>query len=166
MELDELIAYARNRYAIEEQHKWQEFPGFSVLSHPQTGKWIALLMRQWDTDRGREFHGRGKGGDRVSRISFRPHHGARERIETAEERQRQQQSRGCRKAAQRRDRGFPLPDPGPGQRPGEAPRLHRGRICPQHRERIPGHGAAPTRQCQTHGRREGPPAPAGDAAPL
>ena len=55
MELDELIAYARNRYAIEEQHKWQEFPGFSVLSHPQTGKWIALLMRQWDTDRGREI---------------------------------------------------------------------------------------------------------------
>ena len=55
MELDELIAYARNRYAIEEQHKWQEFPGFSVLSHPQTGKWIALLMRQWDTDRGMEI---------------------------------------------------------------------------------------------------------------
>lgn len=52
MELSELTAYAKEKYHIEEQHKWADFPGFSVLSHPRTGKWIALLMRQWDTDSG------------------------------------------------------------------------------------------------------------------
>ena len=55
MELAELTAYAYEKYQIAEQHKWQEFPGFSVLCHPETGKWIALLMRQWDTDLGREI---------------------------------------------------------------------------------------------------------------
>ena len=50
MELSELVLYAREKYHIEEQHKWAEFPGFSVLVHPQTGKWVALLMRQWDPD--------------------------------------------------------------------------------------------------------------------
>ena len=55
MELSELTAYAREKYQIEEQHKWAEFPGFSVLCHPQTGKWIALLMRQWDTETGTEI---------------------------------------------------------------------------------------------------------------
>ncbi len=55
MQLAELIAYAKEKYQIEEQHKWADFPGFSVLCHPQTGKWVALLMRQWDTDTGREL---------------------------------------------------------------------------------------------------------------
>lgn len=55
MQMAELIAYAREKYQIEEQHKWADFPGFSVLSHPRTGKWIALLMRQWDTERGEEI---------------------------------------------------------------------------------------------------------------
>ena len=55
MQMAELIAYAKERYGIEEQHKWAEFPGFSVLCHPQTGKWIALLMRQWDAERGEEI---------------------------------------------------------------------------------------------------------------
>ncbi len=55
MELSELIAYAREKYQIEEQHKWADFPGFSVLCHPQTGKWVALLMRQWDTENGTEI---------------------------------------------------------------------------------------------------------------
>ena len=55
MQLAELVAYAREKYQIEEQHKWADFPGFSVLCHPQTGKWIALLMRQWDTDTGAEI---------------------------------------------------------------------------------------------------------------
>ena len=55
MQLAELTAYAKDKYQIEEQHKWADFPGFSVLSHPQTGKWVALLMRQWDTDTGREI---------------------------------------------------------------------------------------------------------------
>lgn len=55
MQMAELVAYAREKYQIEEQHKWADFPGFSVLCHPQTGKWIALLMRQWDTERGEEI---------------------------------------------------------------------------------------------------------------
>ena len=55
MELSELSAYAREAYQIEEQHKWNGFPGFSVLSHPRTGKWVALLMRQWDTESGEEI---------------------------------------------------------------------------------------------------------------
>lgn len=55
MELAELVAYAKEKYRIEEQRKWADFPGFSVLCHPQTGKWIALLMRQWDTETGTEI---------------------------------------------------------------------------------------------------------------
>lgn len=55
MELSELTAYAREKYQIREEHKWADFPGFSVLRHPQTGKWIALLMRQWDTETGTEI---------------------------------------------------------------------------------------------------------------
>ena len=55
MQMAELVAYAREKYQIDEQHKWADFPGFSVLSHPRTGKWIALLMRQWDTERGEEI---------------------------------------------------------------------------------------------------------------
>ena len=55
MQLAELVAYAGEKYQIEEQHKWADFPGFSVLCHPRTGKWIALLMRQWDTERGEEI---------------------------------------------------------------------------------------------------------------
>ena len=52
MELSELITYAKEKYGIEEQHKWADFPGFSVLCHPRTGKWAALLMRQWDGESG------------------------------------------------------------------------------------------------------------------
>ena len=55
MELAELSAYAKEKYQIEEQHKWADFPGFSVLCHPQTGKWVALLMRQWDSEAGEEI---------------------------------------------------------------------------------------------------------------
>ena len=55
MELSELTAYASEKYQIREEHKWADFPGFSVLCHPQTGKWIALLMRQWDTESGTEI---------------------------------------------------------------------------------------------------------------
>ncbi|MBQ6368402.1 MAG: TerB N-terminal domain-containing protein [Erysipelotrichaceae bacterium] len=52
MELSELTSYALEKYNIPEQHKWADFPAFSVLVHPDTGKWVALLMRQWDTDTG------------------------------------------------------------------------------------------------------------------
>ena len=55
MELSELTEYASEKYQIKEEHKWTDFPGFSVLCHPQTGKWVALLMRQWDTDTGTEI---------------------------------------------------------------------------------------------------------------
>lgn len=55
MELSELTAYAGERYDIREQHKWADFPGFSVLCHPRSGQWVALLMRQWDTDSGTEI---------------------------------------------------------------------------------------------------------------
>ncbi len=52
MELSELTAYANEKYQIKELHKWADFPGFSVLCHPQSGKWVALLMRQWDGETG------------------------------------------------------------------------------------------------------------------
>lgn len=55
MELSELTAYAEEKFHIQEQHKWTAFPGFSVMTDPGTGKWIALLMRQWDSDRGEEI---------------------------------------------------------------------------------------------------------------
>lgn len=55
MELSELTAYAGEKYRIREQRKWAELPGLSVLCHPQTGEWVAVLMRQWDTDTGTEM---------------------------------------------------------------------------------------------------------------
>ena len=55
MELAELAAYAEEKYRMREEHKWAEFPGFSALTDPDTGKWVALLMRQWDFDAGMEI---------------------------------------------------------------------------------------------------------------
>jgi len=55
LELRELTAYAAEKYHIAEQFKWADFPGFSVLADPVTGKWIALLMRQWDQESGEEL---------------------------------------------------------------------------------------------------------------
>lgn len=55
MELSELAAYAAERYHIPEEHKWADWPGFSVLTDPKTGKWAALLMRQWDPMTGTEI---------------------------------------------------------------------------------------------------------------
>ena len=55
MELSELTAYAAEKFQIAEQRKWADFPGFSVLADPETGKWLALLMRQWDSDTGTEI---------------------------------------------------------------------------------------------------------------
>ena len=55
MELSELTAYAGEKFHIREEHKWADFPGFSVLANPGTGKWAALLMRQWDSDTGTEL---------------------------------------------------------------------------------------------------------------
>ncbi len=55
MLLEELARYAREKYQMDEQHKWGDFPGFSVIAHPRTGKWIALLMRQWDSESGEQL---------------------------------------------------------------------------------------------------------------
>lgn len=55
LELSELTAYAGEKFHIQEQHKWADFPRFSVLVSPNTGKWLALLMRQWDFDTGTEI---------------------------------------------------------------------------------------------------------------
>ena len=53
MQLAELAAYADEKYHIQEEYKWADFPGFSVLTDPATGRWAALLMRQWDEESGR-----------------------------------------------------------------------------------------------------------------
>jgi len=55
MRIADLTAYAAEKYHVQEQHKWADFPGFSVLADPNTGKWVALLMRQWDTETGTEI---------------------------------------------------------------------------------------------------------------
>lgn len=55
MELSELAAYAEEKYHMAEERKWAEFPGFSVLADPETKKWVALLMRQWDYETGTEL---------------------------------------------------------------------------------------------------------------
>lgn len=55
LELSELTAYAAEKYQIREQHRWPEFPRLSVLADPDSGKWLALLMRQWDFETGTEI---------------------------------------------------------------------------------------------------------------
>lgn len=55
MNLSDLTKYAREKYGIFEDFKWSDFPGFSVLTNPNTGKWVALLMRQWDSETGTEI---------------------------------------------------------------------------------------------------------------
>ena len=55
MELSELTAYAEKKFHMQEQHNWSDFPGFSVLADQNTGKWVALLMRQWDYNTGTEI---------------------------------------------------------------------------------------------------------------
>ena len=55
VELSELSDYAWEEYQMKEQRKWRDFPGFSVLCHPRTGKWVAVLMRQWDVELGTEL---------------------------------------------------------------------------------------------------------------
>ncbi len=55
MNLSELAAYAERQYQIREEYKWVDFPGFSVLRNPRTGKWVAMLMRQWDAETGTEI---------------------------------------------------------------------------------------------------------------
>lgn len=55
MNLSQLAAYAESKHRIKEEFKWADFPGFSVLNDPVTGKWAALLMRRWDSETGTEI---------------------------------------------------------------------------------------------------------------
>ena len=55
LKLTELAAYAEEKFHIQEQFKWADFPGFSVLPDPYTGKWAALLMRLRDPVTGQEI---------------------------------------------------------------------------------------------------------------
>lgn len=52
MKMFELAAYAKQKYNIDEDRKWADFSFFSVLAHPQTKKWAALLMRKDDKSTG------------------------------------------------------------------------------------------------------------------
>ena len=55
MDLSELTAYAELKYHIREEQKWDDFRSFSVLTDPETRKWVALMMRQWDYETGNEL---------------------------------------------------------------------------------------------------------------
>ena len=55
MNLSELTAYAEEKYHIREEQKWDDFRNFSVLTDPETRKWVALMMRQWDYETGNEL---------------------------------------------------------------------------------------------------------------
>ena len=55
MNLSELTAYAEEKYHIREEQKWDDFRSFSVLTDPDTRKWVALMMRQWDYETGNEL---------------------------------------------------------------------------------------------------------------
>ncbi|MCR5806073.1 MAG: TerB N-terminal domain-containing protein [Oscillospiraceae bacterium] len=48
MELAELVEYCEKKYKIKEDFRWPDHPGYSVLLHPYTGKWAALLIRKKD----------------------------------------------------------------------------------------------------------------------
>ena len=55
MNLSELTAYAEEKYHIREEQKWDDFRSFSVLADPETRRWVALMMRQWDYETGNEL---------------------------------------------------------------------------------------------------------------
>ncbi len=52
MKLSQLVSYAEKKYNITEEPLRKEMRGCSVLCDPSTGKWAALLLRQWDSERG------------------------------------------------------------------------------------------------------------------
>ncbi|WP_188354676.1 TerB N-terminal domain-containing protein [Galliscardovia ingluviei] len=52
MQLSELVEYAYEQYDIDETFPWSQYPGVSVLSHPHTGSWLAILMREWNEQLG------------------------------------------------------------------------------------------------------------------
>ena len=60
MDISELTAYAGEKYHIGEVNRRKDLSGgqlsakVSVLLHPVSGKWVALLVREWDEERGEE----------------------------------------------------------------------------------------------------------------
>ena len=53
MELKELLDYIKEKHNIEESDRWDSFLTMSRLYHPLTGKMIALLIKEWNSDTGR-----------------------------------------------------------------------------------------------------------------
>lgn len=53
MELKELLDYIKEKYNIEESDRWDSSLTMSRLYHPLTGKMIALLIKEWNSDTGR-----------------------------------------------------------------------------------------------------------------
>lgn len=51
--MSELAAYAKEKYNIDEDHKWMDFKAYSVLAVPQSKKWAALLMRRENSKTGK-----------------------------------------------------------------------------------------------------------------
>ncbi len=54
MELAELTAYAEEKHHIDAHHRRKLSVGVTALIHPGSGKWVAVLMRQWDPELGEE----------------------------------------------------------------------------------------------------------------
>ncbi len=52
MKLLQLVSYAEKKYNITLERLHNDTMDCSVLCDPSTGKWAALLMRQWDSERG------------------------------------------------------------------------------------------------------------------
>lgn len=48
MNLQDLTEYAASQHGIREECRWPDRPGLSVLCHPRTEKWLAVLIRQWN----------------------------------------------------------------------------------------------------------------------
>lgn len=54
MQLSDLTSYAKDRYHIHAERKIESFSDFTVLVHPVTKKWLAVLIRHWDSETGEE----------------------------------------------------------------------------------------------------------------
>lgn len=50
MKLSDLTKYAEEKYQIKENFSLTNSPNYSVLVHPQSQRWIALLIREYDKD--------------------------------------------------------------------------------------------------------------------
>uniref|UniRef100_UPI0028D4DB7B TerB N-terminal domain-containing protein n=1 Tax=Lachnoanaerobaculum gingivalis TaxID=2490855 RepID=UPI0028D4DB7B len=53
MELKELLDYIKEKHNIEEHDRWDSFLTMSRLYHPLTGKMMALLIKEWNSNTGR-----------------------------------------------------------------------------------------------------------------